>query len=83
MSGEFTGEVIDQQYFPNEADGIALYACDDGSGCWISTDQGKTSNTFHTFDRQKFEHIRSFSGETTMNTDGIALTQRPRLTGGR
>ncbi len=76
MSGEFTGEMIDQQYFPNQAEGIALYACDDGNGYWISTDQGKSSNTFHVFDRQSLEHIGSFSGETTMNTDGIALTQR-------
>ncbi len=75
MAGEFTGEMIDQKYFPNQAEGIALYACDDGDGYWISTDQGSTSNTFHLFDRQSLEHVGSFAGETTMNTDGIALSQ--------
>lgn len=76
MDGEFTGEIIDQQYFPNQAEGIALYTCSDGGGYWISTDQGSTSNTFHVFDRRTFEHVGSFAGETTMNTDGIALTQQ-------
>ena len=67
--------MLDRQYFPSQAEGIALYACGDGSGYWISTDQGETSNSFHIFDRQTLEHVGSFAGETTMNTDGIALTQ--------
>ena len=76
LDGEFTGETIDKRHFPHEAEGIALYACDDGGGYWISTDQDETTNTFHIFDRQSLEHVGSFSGETTRNTDGIALTQQ-------
>ena len=75
LDGEFTGDMIDQRHFPNEAEGIALYACDDGDGYWISTDQSEETNTFHIFDRRSLQHVGSFSGETTRNTDGIALTQ--------
>lgn len=76
MEGEFTGQVLDQSFFPNQAEGIALYSCGELDGYWISTDQGEASNTFHLFDRRTLEHVGSFAGETTMNTDGIVLTQR-------
>lgn len=31
----------DLRLFPNQAEGIALYACDDGGGYWIATDQAQ------------------------------------------
>ena len=34
------------------------------------------SDTFHVFDRTSLAHLGSFRGNTTLNTDGIALTQR-------
>lgn len=75
LDGEFAGEMIEADYFPHQAEGIVLYACDDGAGYWIATDQGEETNTFHVFDRQTLEHRGSFRGETVLNTDGIALTQ--------
>lgn len=62
-------------YFPHEAEGLALYACADGGGYWIATDQDEETNTFHVFDRKTLEHRGAFSGATTRNTDGVALTQ--------
>lgn len=75
LAGDFTGEIIDDGYFPHQAEGIVLYACSDGDGYWIATDQGKNVNTFHLFDRRTLEHEASFRAETVLNTDGIALTQ--------
>lgn len=77
LAGRYTGQMIDATYFPNQAEGIALSACANGSGYWLMTDQGKEVNTFHLFDRITFDHIGAFSGTTTLNTDGITLTQHP------
>jgi 3-phytase len=76
LDGRFANEVIGPGFFPNQAEGIALYACLDGSGYWITTDQGKTENTFHLFDRATLEHVGSFRVEGVLNTDGVAITQR-------
>ena len=76
LDGRFTGQIIDSGLFPHQAEGIILYACGDTAGYWLATDQGMTVNTFHVFDRQTLAHLGSFQGETTLNTDGIALTQR-------
>jgi 3-phytase len=75
--GSFTGRVIEQQFFPNQAEGMVLHACPGGAGYWIATDQGTDVNTFHVFDRTSLAHLGSFRGRTVRNTDGIALTQRP------
>ena len=76
LDGRFTGQVIDSGLFPNQAEGILLYECGDTAGYWITTDQGMEANTFHVFDRQTLDHVGSFRGAQTLNTDGIALTQR-------
>jgi 3-phytase len=57
-------------------EGIILYACGDTAGYWVTTDQDLTVNTFHVFDRATLRHVGSFRGDSTLNTDGIALTQR-------
>lgn len=75
LDGKFTGKTIDSGLFPNQAEGIILYACGDTAGYWVTTDQGMSANTFHVFDRESLAHVGSFQGETTLNTDGIALTQ--------
>jgi 3-phytase len=75
-SGAYTGQTIDARYFPSQAEGIALFACADGSGYWITTDQADSMSTFHVFDRVTLEHRGSFRGTETHNTDGIALTQQ-------
>jgi len=75
LDGRFSGQVFGRGYFPHEAEGLALYACPDGGGYWVGTDQDEETNTFHVFDRRTLEHLGAFSGGTTRNTDGVALTQ--------
>jgi 3-phytase len=74
--GKFTGQIIGKGLFPHQAEGIILYACGDTAGYWVATDQAMTVNTFHVFDRRTLRHLGSFRGDSTLNTDGIALTQR-------
>jgi 3-phytase len=74
--GKFTGQILGKGLFPNQAEGIILYACGDTAGYWVTTDQAMTDNTFHVFDRSTLRHVGSFRGDSTLNTDGIALTQR-------
>jgi 3-phytase len=76
LDGRFTGDTVPQRFFPNQAEGIVLYACGDTAGYWIATDQGKVVNTYHLFDRMTLAHVGSFGSPTILNTDGIALTQR-------
>ena len=75
LDGRFTGEVFGTGLFPHEAEGLALYACADGDGYWVATDQDEERNTFHVFDRRSLDHLGSFTGPLTRNTDGVALTQ--------
>jgi len=74
LDGRFTGTVIDDGLYPYEAEGIALYACDERRGYWVTTDQSVLENTFHVLDRETLAHLGSFRGRTVSNTDGIALT---------
>ncbi len=76
LDGRFTGQVFGRGYFPQQAEGIALYACGDSTGVWVTTDQGDEVNTFHLFDRMTFAHVAAFTGPVTRRTDGVALTQR-------
>ncbi len=76
FDGRFTGRTFGRGHFPQQAEGIALYACGDGDGYWITTDQGDSVNTFHLFDRRTFAHAGAFTGAATRRTDGVALTQR-------
>jgi 3-phytase len=76
LEGKFTGRTVGVGLFPHQAEGIILYACGDTAGYWITTDQDLSVNTFHAFDRVTLAHVGSFRGKTTLNTDGIALTQR-------
>lgn len=77
LDGEFTGEVIGDGLFLYEPEGIALYACTDGSGYWVITDQEDDDNRFLLFDRETLRHAGAFGGRTTRNTDGIWLTRTP------
>ena len=77
LDGNFSGKTIGDGIFKYQAEGIVLYRTADGGGYWITTDQAKTAPTvFHIFDRLSFKYLGSFSGKTTANTDGIAITQR-------
>ena len=76
LEGKFTGRLVGEGLFPHQAEGIILYSCGDTAGYWVTTDQSLEVNTFHVFDRTSLAHLGSFRGDTTLNTDGIALTQR-------
>ncbi len=76
LEGTFTGKTFGQGIFKNQVEGIALYQVSDRAGYWIVTDQGKIENWFHVFDRESLEYRGSFSGERTLNTDGVWLSQK-------
>jgi 3-phytase len=75
LDGRYVGREFGRGHFPQQAEGIVLYACGDTAGYWLTTDQGTETNTYHVFDRMSFEHVGAFSGARTKNTDGVALTQ--------
>lgn len=75
LDGHFTGRMVGKGTFEAQAEGIALYACNDGSGYWVSTDQAEDRTVYHVFDRETLSHAGAFTGETTANTDGIWLAQ--------
>ncbi len=77
--GDFHSNVA-TDLFEGEPEGMALYACEDGGGYWIVTDQFDTDSLFHILDRGSFELLGTFAGPGTAHTDGVALTQR-RLDG--
>src|SRR5690606_25091375 len=65
--------------FEAQAEGIALWACADGSGYWLATDQFRDRSVFHVYDRETLAHLGAFAGETVANTDGVWLNQAPTL----
>jgi 3-phytase len=77
LDGHFTGQTMGEGLFKTQPEGLALYACEDGSGYWISTDQDEQRNVFHLFDRRTLAHVGAFTGAQTRNTDGIWLAQQP------
>lgn len=79
LEGEFTevvSDVFDEGLFDagDDPEGIALYRDGEGGGYWLCTEQTDPS-VFHVLDRESFEYVTRFSGETTANTDGVWLTQ--------
>lgn len=75
FGGRFEGTVLGAEIFEYEPEGIALYACADGSGYWFTTDQDTRINRFHVFKREALDYVGSFGGPVTRNTDGVWLTQ--------
>lgn len=75
MAGSYSGRRFGHDVLEAQAEGIALYACLDGDGYWLTTAQGKRQTTFHLFDRRSFAHVGAFIGEQVANTDGVWLSQ--------
>lgn len=73
MNGTYRGRTIGLGRFKAQAERIALWRCDDGSGYWITTDQFQDRSLFHVFDRENLQHLGAFAGEVTANTDGLWL----------
>lgn len=76
LTGRYTGRDVGRGLFPQQAEGIALYACGDSAGYWVVADQGERTNTYHVLDRSTFAHHGAFTGARTRLTDGVALTQQ-------
>jgi 3-phytase len=77
LQGHYAGRDVGASAYRAEAEGIALWHCPDGSGYWIGVDQFGDRSIFHLFDRQQLDHLGSFAGLRTANTDGIWLEQGP------
>jgi 3-phytase len=77
LSGAYAGRVIGGDIFQAQAEGIMLRTCADGSGWWITTEQGKGGTVFHLFDRLTLAHTGAVAGTAVANTDGIWLHQAP------
>jgi len=84
LAGEFRGRTIGLDHFGAQAEGIALWTCDDGSGYWLATDQFKDRSLFHVYDRASMDYVGAFAGEAVANTDGVWLHQpaTPRFPNG-
>lgn len=77
MDGNYLGRDIGRGVFKAQAEGIALWQCDDGSGYWITTDQFKDRSLFHVWERRSLAYIGAFAGRVVGNTDGVWLHQGP------
>lgn len=73
LDGGYSGIDLGVGTYLGDPEGIALWACPDGSGYWISTDQDIDLSRFLVYDRESLALLSAFSGHTTANTDGIAL----------
>ncbi|HEX4854396.1 phytase [Arenimonas sp.] len=75
VDGAFKGRSIGVGQFKAQAEGLSLWACPDGSGYWITTDQFKDRSLFHVFDRVTLAPRGAFAGQAVANTDGVWLHQ--------
>ncbi|HLS84416.1 MAG TPA: phytase [Arenimonas sp.] len=75
MAGRYTGRDLPPEHFTAQAEGVALWACPDGRGYWIATDQNADLTVFHVFDRRELGYLGSFTGQHAALTDGIWLHQ--------
>lgn len=76
LDGRYAGRDVGAGVYRAQAEGIALMRCADGSGWWIGTDQYKDRSVFHLFDRNTLQHVGSFAGKLTANTDGVWLDEQ-------
>ncbi|MEZ0472149.1 phytase [Luteimonas salinilitoris] len=77
LAGRFAGRTVGRDVFKAQAEGIMLKTCANGSGWWLTTEQGPSRTVFHLFDRDTLEHAGAVTGRTVANTDGIWLHDVP------
>jgi 3-phytase len=77
FDGGYAGRDVGVGEFGAQAEGIALWACPDGSGYWIAADQFIDATLFHVYDRQTLEAKGRFAGRNTGMTDGVWFSQAP------
>lgn len=76
-AGRYTGRDLGVGEFAAQAEGLALWACEDGSGVWIAADQFPDRTLFRAYDRQSLAPLGVFAGQRTGLTDGVWLAQAP------
>jgi 3-phytase len=62
--------------YRHQAEGFALYACADGSGYWIGSDQSPNDQRYLVFDRNRFDYLGAVRPAVANRTDGVWLDQR-------
>jgi len=72
VSGEVIKEDLGNFNRGNDPEGIALVTNKDNGGYWICTEQSKTDNRFHLFDRKTLEYMTTMYLDNVSYTDGIA-----------
>lgn len=72
MTGEVIKEDLGNFDRGNDPEGIALVIDKDNNGYWICTEQSKTDNRFHLYDRKSLEYINTLYLDNVSYTDGIA-----------
>ena len=72
ITGEVTKEDLGNFNRGNDPEGIALVANPDNSGYWICTEQSKSDNRFHLYDRNTLDYISTMYLDGVSYTDGIA-----------
>ena len=72
MTGEVKKEDLGNFNRGNDPEGIALVINKDNNGYWICTEQSKTDNRFHLYDRKTLEYMNTMFLDNVSYTDGIA-----------
>lgn len=76
-AGVFTGAMLADGRIQGDPEGMALVACADGSGYWVTTDQQPEVSWFRVFRRGDLTYLGSFRGDVTANTDGVSYAPGP------
>ena len=72
MTGEVIKEDLGNFDRGNDPEGIALVINKDNNGYWICTEQSKTDNRFHLYDRKTLDYKTTMYLDNVSYTDGIA-----------
>lgn len=75
FDGRYAGRDLGVGEFQAQAEGLALWACENGSGYWIGADQFTDRTLFRVYDRQSLRPLGRFAGTHTRLTDGVWLSQ--------
>lgn len=73
LAGRYQGKSLAPGLFRAQAEGVALWNCNDDEGYWVAVDQANPRTVFLLFDRATLAFAGSFVGTATEHTDGIAL----------
>ena len=71
ISGEIKKNDLGNFDRGNDPEGIALVLNNDNTGYWICTEQSKTDNRFHLYDRESLNHFATMYLKDVSYTDGI------------